>query len=82
MQTLFSVAMLVMFVAIGMIADRSAVPSNVEDRFYQSAGQGDLETVCQMFHPALPEKVGRPVMGAWVEAVEARLGPLLVDGTG
>ena len=62
MQTLFSVAMLVMFVAIGMIAGRSAARSNVEDRFYQSAGQGDLETVYQMFHPVLREKVDRPVM--------------------
>ena len=77
MQTLLSIAALVTFVAVDMIADRLAEPSNVEDRFYQSIGQGDLETAYQLFHPALREEVDRPVMGAWVEAAQANLGPCL-----
>ena len=77
MKTLFSIAILATFLAVDTTACRAAEPSNFEEQFYQSMGQGDLETVYQMFHPALREEVDRPVMGAWVEAAQANLGPCL-----
>ncbi len=77
MKTLFSIAILATFLAVDTTACRAAEPSNFQEQFYQSMGQGDLETVYQMFHPALREEVDRPVMGAWVEAAQANLGPCL-----
>ena len=77
MKTLFSIAILATFLAVDTTACRAAEPSNFQEQFYQSMGQGDLETVYQLFHPALREEVDRPVMGAWVEAAQANLGPCL-----
>ena len=74
MKTLGTSTLCITLLALSTTIGQAAAVSSLENRFYQSIGRGDVDTLCQMLHPALRAEVDRPVMEAWVEVVQARLG--------
>ncbi|MBI85875.1 MAG: hypothetical protein CMJ81_21985 [Planctomycetaceae bacterium] len=68
--TTLCIALLALSTTIG----QAAAVSSLENRFYQSIGRGDVDTFYRMLHPALRAEVDRPVVKAWLEVVQARLG--------
>jgi hypothetical protein len=47
---------------------------NTQEAFFKAVGSGDTQQVMAMFHPSLRDEVDAPVLAAWMEAFNARLG--------
>jgi hypothetical protein len=68
-QTLFVAAAAMMFGGAAMAAGH-------QDEFFKAIGSGKADAATKLMHPALVEEVDEPVLGAWIDAINEKLGPV------
>jgi hypothetical protein len=74
MKPSYAAPLLVLLALCTATSPKAAEAHDLEERFYCAIGNGDVDTALRMLHPAVLEKVDRPVFAVWIDALNTNLG--------